>query len=86
MFYFRKTMAAKDEKTKEMWAGWTRDASANYEEPDDVDDVIDDMVDFATTYADEMLAEFEHRFADGTARKRKSKSRRRKPDDDEDDD
>lgn len=84
-------MAAKDEKTKEMWVGWTRDAISVYDEPDDikdVDDLTDDMVDFTSAYADAMLEEFAHRFESGGARKRrgKRKSRRVDPDDDDDDD
>jgi len=81
-------MAAKDEKTKELWVGWTHDAISVYEEPDDADDVIDDMVEFAASYADAMLEEFAHRFEDAGARKRrgKSKSRRSRLDDDDDDD
>jgi len=81
-------MATKDEKTKDMWVGWTRDALAVYEEPDDEDvDVVDDMAAFASEYADAMLEEFAHRFESGTARKRrKGKRRRRAADDDDDDD
>jgi hypothetical protein len=82
-------MASKDEKTKELWVGWTRDALGVYEEPDDVDDVVDDMATFASDYADAMLEEFEHRFADASARKRRSKkgrSRKSALDDDDDDD
>lgn len=92
--YLRKTMAAKDEKAKEMWVGWTRAAMAAYVEPDDIkdqDDLIDDMVDTSVGYANAMLEEFGHRFEDAGARKRrgKGKSRRRAapdPDDDDDDD
>lgn len=82
-------MAAKDEKTKELWVGWTHDAISVYEEPDDVEDVVDDMAAFASDYADAMLEEFEHRFANASARKRrskKSKSRKAVIDDDDDDD
>lgn len=76
-------MAAKDDKNKELWVGWTRDAISRYAIPDDVDsdeELINDMIDIATGYADAMLEECESRF-DGGARR----SRKRKPIDDEDD-
>lgn len=83
-------MAVKDEKAKELWVGWTRDAISVYEEPDDIDpeDLIDDVVDFVTEYADAMVLELAHRFEDGTVRKRrgKGKSRRRSRLDEDDDD
>ena len=53
---------------KEMWANWTRDATSRYVIPDDikdVDELIDDMVEVATGYADQMLDEFEERVAEG---------------------
>ncbi len=53
-------MAAKDDEKKELWVGWTRDALGAYTEPDDIktnDDLLDDMVDSATSYADAMLEE-----------------------------
>ncbi len=81
-------MAVKDEK-KELWVDWTRDAMAAYTEPDDiksVDDLLEDMVEFTTAYADAMLEEFAHRFESGTARKRKGKGRSRKVVDLDDDD
>lgn len=49
---------------KELWVGWTRDAAAQYERPqglEEVDEVLDDMVDVTTGYADMMLEEFEQR-------------------------
>jgi hypothetical protein len=83
-------MPAKDEKTQELWVDWTRDAVASYEAPADVDeeDVLDDMVEFAASYADAMLEEFAHRFEAAGARKRRSKrkSKRSRLDDDDPDD
>lgn len=85
-------MAEKDEKAKERWVGWTRDAAAMYIEPDDIkdaDDLVDDMVDTTVAYANAMAEEFNHVFENAGARKRrgKGKSRRRAdPDDDDDDD
>ena len=68
---------AKDEK-KELWVGWTRDVLGNYVMPDDIDDVdelVDDMVEASTKYADSMLDEFENRFegSSGGRRGRKKK-------------
>jgi hypothetical protein len=77
-------MATKNDN-KELWAGFARDAMSAYVIPDEVDDVkelINDMADVATGYADAMLEEFENRFEDGPKRRRS----RRKSDDDEDDD
>lgn len=72
---------------KELWAAWTHDAISAYSEPDDLDadEIIDDMVDTATAYADAMLEEYEARFSSGPARKKRSK-RKKKPDLDDDDD
>jgi hypothetical protein len=80
-------MAAKDEDKKELWVGWTHDAISVYEEPDDLDedDLLDDMVDSACSYADAMLAEYEERFSGGTARRRRRK-KKSKLDEDPDDD
>jgi hypothetical protein len=64
----------------EMWVQWTRDATARYqvpEEVEDADDLVDDMSDVATKFADTMLDEFEERFAGGTSTKtRKRKTER----------
>ena len=76
-------MAAKEEE-KELWVAWTRDALGVYDEPDDLDsdELLDDMVDSVTSYADAMLEEYKERFSGGTARRR----RRKKPEPDPDDD
>jgi hypothetical protein len=86
-------MAAKDEKAKERWVGWTRDAMTAYTEPDDIkdlDDLVDDMVDTSVAYANAMAEEFDHLFENAGARKRRGKgkgrSRRSEPDPDDDDD
>ena len=73
-----------DQDKKDLWVGWTRDASSKYVMPDDIDDddeLADDMVSCATKYADAMVAEFEQRFSGGARRTRK-----RKPADDPEDD
>lgn len=78
-------MAAKDEKKKELWVGWTHDAMLRYTVPDDVkddEDLINSMADVATEYADAMLEEYENRFEGGDKRRRK----KAEPDDDDDDD
>jgi hypothetical protein len=73
---------------KELWVGWTRDAARQYERPDDLDeeDVVSDMVDFTTEYADMMLEEYEGFTASGrNARKKKKRKKVEEPDDDEED-
>jgi hypothetical protein len=53
---------------KELWVGWTRDAISQYAIPEEVentDELVDDMRDVATKYADSMLDEFEERFGGG---------------------
>ena len=75
---------------KELWVGWTHDAMSRYvmpEEVDDSDDLVDDMAEVATTYADQMLDEYESRFGGaGGGRQRKRKPAKNKNDDDDDDD
>ena len=64
----------------EMWVQWTRDAVSRYVVPEEVeaaDELVDDMSEVATKFADTMLDEFEERFAGGTATKtRKRKTER----------
>jgi hypothetical protein len=70
-----------------LWIAWTHDALRAYTEPDDVDDndeLLNDMVDAACSYADAMLEEYAARFSGGNARRRKKK--KVVPDDDDDDD
>jgi hypothetical protein len=64
---------------KELWVGWTRDATSRYVIPDEIDDtdeLIDDMAEVASGYADQMLEEYEERF--GGAAGRRGSGRRRK--------
>jgi predicted site-specific integrase-resolvase len=78
-------MAAVDKK--ELWVGWTHDAMSRYvmpEEVEDSDELVDDMAEVATTYADQMLDEYENRFGGSAGRQRKRKPA--KDDDDDDDD
>lgn len=77
-------MAEQDEK-KQIWVDLARAAIGSYVEPDDIDDqdeLVDDMVNVSTKYADAMLKEFEARFNEGKPRKRRKKT---EPDDDDDD-
>lgn len=65
----------------EMWVQWTRDAVARYvvpEEVEDADELVDDMAEVTTKYADTMLDEFEERFAGGTSEPRRPKTRKRR--------
>jgi hypothetical protein len=80
-------MARADDKLKELWVGWTRDAINRYVMPDDIEDpedLIDDMAGVATSYADAMVEEYEHRFAGGAATRKKRPSRRKTTEEDED--
>ena len=81
-------MASKDE-LKQLWVGWTRDAMSRYEMPteiDDVEELVDEMIDVVTDYANGMLEEYENLFEAGPKRKRKKKSKRDPEDDDDDPD
>lgn len=74
-----------EDPKKELWVAWTHDAMSRYSMPEDIEDVdelVDDMAEAATKYADVMCEEYEERFSGGRTRKRKAK----KTDPDEDDD
>jgi len=75
-------MPSMTDRKAELWIGWTRDAARNYaipEEFENLDDLVDDMADVATAYADEMLDQFEERFdtSSSSGRKRPEPHRRR---------
>ena len=74
-------MAVSAKQASELWVAWTHDALARYAPPDseDNDEIVDDMVEIATKYADTMLEEYEKTFGDGEGRSR----RRRKSDEDD---
>jgi hypothetical protein len=65
----------KDDMFAELWVGWTRDAMTRYSPPEDVDndELVDDMVEVATKYADSMLDVYEETFFGGTAKKRRKR-------------
>lgn len=72
---------------KELWVGWTRDATSRYVIPDEVDDtdeLIDDMAEVAVGYADQMLEEFEERFSAGSGRRGSGRRRKTDPEETED--
>jgi hypothetical protein len=67
---------------KELWLDWTHDAISQYEKPEDIkslDDLIDDMSEFVTMYADEMLDQFEERVANHEFDSSPRRSARRRP-------
>ena len=72
---------------KDLWVQWTHQAMTKYIPPDKVDEeeLVDDMVEVTTRYADSMLDEFEERFGDGE-RIASRKSRRKKPEAEETED
>lgn len=83
-------MASKVDK-QTLWIEWTHDAISRYAMPEDIEDadeLVDNMVDVVTMYADSMLDAFEKRFepsarSSGAARRRKKKD---EADDEEDED
>ena len=87
-------MADNKQPAAEMWAAWTRDAMRSYDAPDDIsdDEIVDDMADVATQYADVMMDEFAERFGPdsevqgGRTRRRKKRGGRRARDPEESDD
>ena len=82
-------MASKMSKEfQELWVAFAHDAMSRYEVPDgklDNDDLVDDMVEISTKYADSMLDELEKRLAGGS-RKRRRKDADEDEDEDEDED
>lgn len=67
---------------KEIWAQYTRDAIGKYNAPDEgfdnPEDLIDDMIEFVTSYADGMLDELEERFETQSSEPRRPRARKRK--------
>jgi ATP-dependent DNA ligase len=84
-------MATKANPTekKALWLGFARDATNRYVIPEDIDDadeLIEDMVDVATGYADAMLEELEERFSGGAARRRRGKRKDEEEEEEEEED
>jgi hypothetical protein len=74
-------MATTDNR-KEIWVQWTRDAMSRYTPPDgkiDIDELVDDMSEVTTKYADQMLDNFEERFEGRTEPRTRQ---RKKPEED----
>jgi hypothetical protein len=74
-------MAMDKKEQKELWLGFARDAASRYQMPDEVDnadELVDDMIEVATQYADGMLDEMEERFGDsrGSSRRRSGRGKR----------
>jgi hypothetical protein len=68
---------------KDLWVQWACDAVSQFSMPEvdnDSNDIVNDMVDIATSYADLMLEEFENRFGGGTAKSKRSKRRQTEED------
>ena len=82
-------MASKVDK-QALWIGWTHAAIGRYVMPEDIEDadeLVDDMVDVVTKYADSMLDELEKRFENGRGgKRRKRKGADKDEDEDEDED
>jgi hypothetical protein len=73
---------------KALWVNWTRDAMSRYvmpEEVEDSDELVDDMASVASTYADQMLDEYENRFGGGGGARQRKRKTAKDDDDDEDD-
>ena len=80
-------MATDKKEEKELWIGFARDAAARYqmlEDADSNDELVDDMVEVMTKYADSMLDELDKRYggSDRSSRRRPS-ARRERPEDPE---
>lgn len=63
----------------EMWVQFAAAAVSRYvvpEEVEDADDLVDDMSDVATKFADEMLDQYEERFSGGETRRPKTRKRK----------
>lgn len=68
-----------------MWIAWTRDAISRYSPPEkveDSDDLVDDMVHVAASYADGMLDELDKRYGGGSGDSGGRRGKRRAPDPD----
>jgi hypothetical protein len=80
-------MATRDAKEKELWAAFAVAAMQSYSpdvaDADDMDEVIDGMVEVASTFADAMLDAMDARY---TEKGRRGAKRRRASDADDDDD
>ena len=68
---------------RELWIQFALAGTARYVVPDEVEDadeLVDDMTDVATKYADEMLDQFEQRDQDGSfdEEARRPRTRKRK--------
>ena len=81
-------MADKSEKEK-IWLEFAHDATRRYVMPDaieDSEDLVDDMAEIATGYADAMLEEFEERFSGGARRTRKKAKKSEEAEEEDDPD
>jgi len=79
-------MATDKKEQKELWVGFAHDAISRYVIPDDIgdsDELVDDMAEVATKYADEMLDQLDERFG-GASGSRGSGRRRGKPEEETD--
>jgi len=57
---------------KELWVEWTKSAMSRYVIPESIDDakeLVDDMIEVATDFADGMLDEYDERFGGGGGRR-----------------
>lgn len=73
---------------KELWIGFARDAMASYSPIDapDNEELVDDMLEVSSDYADAMLDEVNERFGGAkTGGRRRRKTKRKTDEDDEDD-
>jgi hypothetical protein len=79
-------MATRDAKEKELWAAFAVAAMQSYSpdvaDADDMDEVVDGMVEVASTFADAMLDAMDARY---TEKARRGSKRRRASDADDDD-
>ncbi len=70
---------------KELWVEWTHQAMSKYAPPEgkiDDEELVDDMVDVTTKYADSMLDAFEERFEGAERTAPRPRRRKEKPEED----
>lgn len=81
-------MATRDAKEKELWAAFAVAAMQSYSpdttEAEDMDEVVDGMVEVASTFSDAMLDAMDARYTE--KRSRGAKRRRASDEDDDEDD
>jgi hypothetical protein len=80
--------AKKDKEEMELWIGFARDAMSRYEIPEfgdlqELEEAVDEMIEFVTQYADGMLDEISDRYSTGSGKPRRRKKPRAEEEEEE---